>query len=121
MLKEVTIGKYYPAQSVIHKLDPRVKLAGTILFIISLFPYSTAEVYLIASLYLALMIKISRIPVGYMLKGLRPVIILIIFTAVFSLFLTPGIDVVFTIGSVHITRSGLKKAVFMVLDRKSVV
>ncbi len=115
MLKEMTIGKYYPAQSVIHKLDPRVKLAGTILFIISLFPYSTAEVYLIASLYLALMIKISRIPVGYMLKGLRPVIILIIFTAVFSLFLTPGIDVVFTIGSVHITRSGLKKAAFMVL------
>lgn len=115
MLKEITIGKYYPAQSVIHKLDPRVKLAGTILYVISLFPYSTAEVYLIASLYLAVMIKISRIPVRYMLKGLKPVIILIAFTAIFNLFLTPGMDIVFSVGSLHITRSGIKKAVFMVL------
>lgn len=115
MLREITIGKYYPAQSVIHKLDPRVKLAGTVLYVISLFPYSTVEVYLIASLYLAVMITISRIPVRYMIRGLKPVIVLIAFTAIFNLFLTPGMDAVLAVGSVRITRSGIKKAVFMVL------
>lgn len=115
MLKKITIGKYYPAESVIHKLDPRVKLAGTILYIISLFLCSSVEVYLAATVYLAVMIKISHVPVRYMLKGLKPVIFLIAFTAIFSLFFTPGTDVVLTAGSVQITRGGIKKAVFMVL------
>lgn len=115
MLKEITIGQYYPADSVIHKLDPRVKLAGTILYIVSLFPYNTAEVYLTAFLYLAVMIKISRVPLRYMMRGLRPVVMLIAFTAVFNIILTPGMDVALTVGSVQITYSGIKRALFMVL------
>ena len=65
MIREITLGQYYPADSVLHKLDPRVKLAGTMVFIISLFAFHSVEAYIGATLFLAGVIVISRVPVSY--------------------------------------------------------
>ena len=68
MLRDITLGQYYPANSVLHKLDPRVKLAGTMVFIVSLFAFRSAEAYIGAALFLAAVIRISKVPLKFMLS-----------------------------------------------------
>lgn len=94
MLREITIGQYYPADSVIHKLDPRVKLFATLLYVISLFTFRNIVGFIIATIFLIGFIKLSKVPFGYMVKGLRAIVIILIITALFNLFLTPGKPVV---------------------------
>lgn len=115
MLKDITIGQYYPTDSVLHKLDPRVKLMGTLLFVISLFPYSNISAYIFATIFLATLVTISRIPLKFILKGLKPIVVIIVFTAVCNIFMTPGTDIVFTIWNLRATYSGIYKAAFMVI------
>ena len=114
MLREITIGQYYPADSVIHKLDPRVKLAGTMIFIISLFAFRSVEAYLLATLFLGTVIRISRVPLKFMLKGLKSIFVLMMITVIFNLFLTKGTPIVhfwiFTI-----TIEGIRTAAFMAI------
>ncbi len=86
MLRDITIGQYYPTGSVIHKLDPRVKLVATCLFIISIFTFKDMPGYIAATVYLFAVIIMSEVPVRYIMRGLRAVLILIIFTAVFNLY-----------------------------------
>ena len=113
-MREITLGQYYPADSVLHKLDPRVKLFGTLLFIISLFIVESIPGYIFAGLFLAAMISISRVPFSFMVRGLRAVVILIIITVVFDLFLTPG-EALVTFGIFTITREGVRFAIKMVV------
>ena len=115
MLKDITIGQYYPSGSFIHRLDPRVKLAGTILFIISLFPFSTIPVYVLVTAYLVMLIALCRVPLTYILKGLRPVLFLIILTGVLNLLTVRGGNEVFSYWKIVITDNGIYRAVFMVL------
>ena len=89
MIRDITIGQYYQADSVIHRLDPRVKLMGTLIFIISLFLGMNIWIYAFITVALAAVIVISKIPFKYMIRGLKSVVILIIISAVFNLFLTP--------------------------------
>lgn len=114
MLKDITLGQYYPSGSVIHKLDPRVKLLGTLLFIISLFAFSGISAYIVASIFLFAVIQVTRVPVKYMIKGLKAIIVLILITVVFNLFLTQGEPLVhfwrFTI-----TYQGLRISIYMVI------
>ena len=114
MLRDITIGQYYQTDSVIHKLDPRVKLFGTMIFIISIFLGKSIWLYVVATLFLATVIKISKVPFKFMVKGLKAILILIIFSALFNLFLTPGNTLVhwwiFTI-----TDEGIITAIFMVI------
>lgn len=112
MLKDITIGQYYPANSVIHKLDPRVKLAGTLVFIISLFAFRSVEGYVVATLALASVIRISKVPFKFMMRGLKSIIMLLMLTVVFNLFLIQGTPVV-RIWKLTITREGIETAVFM--------
>ena len=93
MIRDITIGQYYPADSVLHRLDPRVKLAGTLLYIVSLFLVKNLWGYLIAALALAAVIRASKVPFGYIVKGLKAVVILLLFTVCFNLFLTSGTPV----------------------------
>ncbi len=87
MLRDITIGQYYPADSVIHKLDPRVKLFATLIFIISLFSFKNVWGFLIATIFMFGFIELSKVPIGYMVKGLKAIVILMIITALFqSLF-----------------------------------
>lgn len=114
MIKDITIGQYYPADSVLHILDPRVKLIGTFAFIVSLFVFHSKLGYLLAAVFLFGMIKLSKVPMGFIFRGLKAVIILLLFTVTFNLFLTPG-TTLYSIGFIRITREGLESAVLMAI------
>ena len=79
MIRDITIGQYYPAQSPIHKLDPRVKLFATLIYIIALFSYKGIAGVLFIVAALAAVIKISKVPFKFMVKGLKSIIILLHF------------------------------------------
>ena len=114
MIRDITIGQYYPADSVIHKLDPRVKLAGTLVFIISLFTFQSIEAYIIATIALGAVIHISKVPLKFMLRGLKSIIMLLMITVVFNLFLIQGTPIL-KLGFLTITWEGLRTAVFMAI------
>lgn len=114
MLRDITLGQYYPAESVIHKLDPRVKIMGTFLFIISVFLYKNIFGIALATIFLVSYIGISKIPLKYMVKGLKPILIIMVITAVFNLFLTPG-EVLWKIWIIKVTKEGIINTGFMIL------
>lgn len=93
MLKDITLGQYYPADSFIHRLDPRTKLSATLIFVISLFFFQNILGFVLVTAFLVVFIKASRVPFRYMSRGLRGVIVLFLITAVFNLFLTPGLPI----------------------------
>ena len=90
MIRDITLGQYYPANSVLHRLDPRVKFVGTLLFIISVFVFHTFPGYAVATIFLAAMIGISKVPVKFMFKGLKAIFIILLITVLFNMMLTPG-------------------------------
>ena len=114
MLNDITIGQYYPAKSVIHKLDARVKLVATFIFMISLFIINKFWTYLIVVASLIAIIKLSKIPAKYILKGLKPLKWIIIFTFFINIFFIPG-DVVWSFGFIKITQQGISQSIFMAL------
>ena len=114
MLRDITLGQYYQTESVIHKLDPRVKLVGTICYIISLFLVNNVWGYVAAALFLAAMIKLSNVPFKFMVKGMRAIIFLLLITVVFNMFLTPG-EVLVSFWKLTITKEGLKLAIMMAI------
>lgn len=114
MLRDITLGQYYPADSVIHKLDPRVKLFGTLIYIISLFVFKGLPAFMLAAIFLVVLIKLSKVPFSYMVKGLKTIVLIMLFAAVFNLFLTPGTKLV-SFWIFTITYEGLKNAVVMMV------
>lgn len=114
MIRDITLGQYYPADSVLHRMDPRTKLVGTLVFIISLFLFRSFPCYLLAALFLAGVIRISKVPFRFMVKGLKAVMILLMITVVFNLFLTPGREI-FHIWKLTVTWEGVIQAVFMAI------
>ncbi len=112
MLRDITLGQYYQTDSIIHRLDPRVKITATLLFLVSLFIVDNFIGYLIAALFLAAVIKLSKVPVKFIFKGMKAIYLLLLITMVFNLFLTPG-EPIFTFWKISITREGLKTAIMM--------
>lgn len=112
MFRDITLGQYYPVESTIHRLDPRTKLLSTLLFVVSLFVAENWLGYLLAAAFLGACIHLSGVPLSYMLRGLKAVLFLLLFSVVFNLFLTPG-DLLVQIGFLKITRQGLVQAVYM--------
>ena len=112
MIRDITLGQYYQADSVIHKLDPRVKLIATIIFIISLFLVQNMAGYMIAAVFLAVVIKLSKVPFKYMVKGMKAIVFILMITVVFNLFLTPGEPLV-TFWKLTITKEGARIAGMM--------
>ena len=90
MIRDITIGQYYPAQSRIHRLDPRVKIVCTLLFLVSLFIQNSLLGYVVATVFLGCVIRFSKVPLKFIVKGLKPIVILLLFTVVMNLFLTRG-------------------------------
>ncbi len=113
MIRDITIGQYYPADSILHKLDPRVKLIGTIVYIVSLFTIRNYG-YLLAVLFLFCIIELSKVPFKFIVRGLKPILMLLLFTVAFTLFLTPGTEV-FRLGVIKITREGINTSVLMAI------
>ena len=114
MLRDITLGQYYQTESLIHRMDPRVKLGGTILFIISLFFFKNYAGYVIAALFLGMVIRLSKVPFKFMVKGMKTIVMLMLITVVFNLFLTPGTPLL-TIRKLTITQEGLKMAISMAI------
>ena len=114
MLKDITIGQYYPTNSIIHKLDARVKLTATLIFMISLFIINKFWPYLIVLASLIFIVCLSKIPGKFIIKGLKPLKWIIIFTFVINVFFLPG-DVIWSFGFLRITSQGLEQAIFMAI------
>ena len=114
MIRDITLGQYYPADSILHRLDPRVKLVGTLLFIISLFLFENFIGYVVATVFLVAVIRLSKVPFSFMVKGLKAIVILMLITVVFNLFLTPGEPLV-SVWKLTVTKEGLRTAVFMII------
>ena len=114
MIRDITIGQYYQTDSVVHRLDPRVKLIATIVFIISLFCVNNVWGYLIAAVFLAGCIKLSNVPFKFMVRGMKAILFLLLITVAFNLFLTPGEPLV-QIWKLTISKEGLALAVTMAI------
>ena len=113
MIRDITIGQYYPAESRIHKLDPRVKIVCTLFFLVSLFVQNSLPGYVIATIFLGAVIRLSKVPLKYILKGLKPIMILLLFTVVMNLFLTKGGETLIHFWIFTVTENGLRVSVFM--------
>lgn len=114
MLRDITLGQYYQTDSILHRMDPRVKLGGTLLYIISLFFFRNFLGYAIAALFLALVIHLSKVPFKFMVKGMKAILFLLLITVVFNLFLTQGTPLV-RIWKLTITIEGIRMALTMVI------
>ncbi len=114
MIRDITIGQYYPTNSILHKLDPRVKFVGTMVYIISLFVASSWAVYAFSAIFLAAAVRLSKVPFKFMVKGLKPIVMILAITLFFNLIFTPG-DVVFSIWILKITKEGIILAVKMAI------
>jgi len=112
MIKDITIGQYIPGESFIHKLDPRTKISISMLYIICLFIMNKFIGYTFIFGFLALVLFIAKIPPRYLYKGLKPVLVLIILTAVLNIFMLKG-GAVYEFGFIKIYEQGLKTAAFM--------
>lgn len=112
MLRDITIGQYYQTDSFIHRLDPRVKLGGTLLYIITLFLIGNVWGYLLATLALWAVIKLSKVPFQFIIRGMHSIGFLLAITVVFNMFLTPG-EAIFQLWIFKLTKEGLRTALFM--------
>lgn len=111
-MREITLGQYYPADSVLHRLDPRTKLMGTLVFLVSLFVAKGAAGYALATVVLAAVIRLSRVPLKFIVSGLKAIVILLLVSVSFNIFLTDGTPI-FTLGPLKATWEGLNLALFM--------
>lgn len=112
MIRDITLGQYYPAKSILHELDPRVKLAATMIFVISLFVARSPVGYGLATIFLILVIRMSKVPFRFMTKGLKSIIMLLMITVAFNLFLVDG-NTLWRLGFLRITDKGVQTAVMV--------
>ena len=108
MLRDITLGQYYPADSILHRLDPRVKFVGTIVYVVSLFLFHNWG-YLLGTVFLAVMIKLSKVPFKFITKGLKSIFVLLAITMVFNILFKPG-EVLVRIWKITITHEGVAMA-----------
>ncbi len=112
MLRDITLGQYYNTKSVIHDLDPRTKILGTMVYMVSLFAFNSFWTYLIAFAALCTVIVLSKVPVRFMLRGMKAIFLFLIITVLYNLFLTQG-DTIFSFWIFNVTIQGLKQAILM--------
>ena len=114
MFDSITLGQYYQTDSLLHRLDPRVKLVGTFVYLISLFVVNSFTGYLLAGVFLFVMIRLSNVPFRYIVRGMKTILFLLLITVCFNLFLTPG-EVIWQFGILKMTKEGVSFAVKMAL------
>ncbi len=113
MLKDITLGQYFPGKSPVHLLDPRTKLIMLVIYIVALFMASGWVSYGLLFAFLALVIKISTIPLKSIVKGMKPLVMILVFTGVLNLFFTQDGAVLVDFWIITITSGGLERAIFM--------
>ncbi|MGO1469925.1 MAG: energy-coupling factor transporter transmembrane component T family protein [Tissierella sp.] len=114
MLKDITIGQYFPGDTIVHRLDPRIKILVIMMFIISLFFVDSFFPYIFVVGFILLTIYLSKIPIKVIIKGLKPLMFIILITFFINMFMTKG-EVLWEIGPLVITNEGLTRASFMAL------
>ena len=114
MLKDITLGQYFPGKSPIDLLDPRTKLLFLIIYFIALFTADGRVSYGIVLVFLRTVIYMTTIPLKTIVKGLKPLIFILVFTGILNLFMTPGENVLVSFWGLKITTEGLVQAIFMV-------
>ena len=118
-ITNITIGQFYPTNSIIHKLDPRLKLISIIIYITLLFIYDNFMAYIFAAICLFIVIKISKVPFNFITRGLKNILIILLFTITINILFTSGATVLFYIGPFKITLEGilfsLKMAIRLIL------
>ena len=114
-LKDITLGQYFPGNSLLHRLDPRTKILAVVLYIVALFLAKHFFTYAIMFCVLALSISLSHVPLKSLFRGMKPVVFILIFTAVLNLFYTPGEHVLFHFWILTVTMEGVVNAFFMVI------
>ncbi|HHT70500.1 MAG: energy-coupling factor transporter transmembrane component T [bacterium] len=112
MLKDITLGQYVPGDSLLHRLDPRSKIIGSMLYIVALFLLKSPAGYAVMTVFTAALVLLSALPLGYVLRGVRPVFYIVLFTLVLNFFLTPG-QVVWKLGPLKATAEGIRLGIFM--------
>jgi len=112
-MTRIAIGQYYPSNSVVHRIDPRFKLLGTIFYITALFFVNNFIGYAVAALFIFLLIKLSKVPVLFLFRGLRAIMFILCFAVILNLFMTPGETVLFSLWIITITREGVLMAAQM--------
>lgn len=113
MIRDITLGQYYPGDSFIHKLDPRFKIIATLVYIVALFIMVDFTSYIFTIGYMAAVIIASRVPLGFIVRGMKPIVIILAFTFIINLFMIKGGDVLWSLGFLSITVGGIKSAVFL--------
>ncbi len=113
MLKDITLGQYFPGQSVIHRLDPRTKLTMLVIYIVALFLAEGWVSYGVVFVFLAAVIRLSTIPLKSILRGMKPLVMILIFTGVLNLFFTQDGEVIFHFWVLTVTSGGLSRALMM--------
>ena len=115
MLKDITLGQYFPGNSFIHRLDPRTKLIALVVYIVALFMAVNWVSYGLMAAFLVLCIKVSTIPAKSFIRGMKPLMMILIFTAVLNLFFTTEGTVLVDFWFITITTAGLQRAIFMAI------
>lgn len=115
MLKDITLGQFFPGNSPIHKMDPRTKLVMLVIYIVALFVAVSWISYGVMFLFLAVCIAISRIPLKSIIRGLKPLVMILIFTGVLNIFFTDGEKVLVQFWIIKITQEGILRAFFMMI------
>mgnify|MGYP001141032815 CR=1 FL=1 len=115
MLKDITLGQYFPGNTAAHRLDPRTKILLVVLYITALFTAKSFLAYGLMALVLAVCVRVSGVGLKALVKGLKPVLFIIVFTGVLNLFFTPGATELWAWGPFQVTDTGLRNAAFMVL------
>ena len=114
MLKDITLGQYFPGDTPAHKLDPRTKIVLVVLYIVALFQARNLLTYALMAVTFVTCAKISRVGARALLKGLKPVVIIVLFTGFLNLFFTPG-ETIFALGFLRLTDQGVCSALRMVV------
>ena len=114
MLKDITLGQYFPGNSPIHRLDPRTKLIMLVIYIVTLFLAKSWLSYAVMLAFLVITVKISTIPPKSIVRGMKPLVLILVFTGVLNLFFTTDGAVVVDFWVITITTGGIERAIFMV-------
>lgn len=114
MLRDITLGQFFPGNSFIHRLDPRTKILLLVVYIVSLFTAVNWISYGVMLAFLILAVAISKIPPKSLIHGMKPLILILIFTGLLNLFFTEGQTVLFRVFSLTVTKEGVVRAIFMI-------
>ena len=112
-MTRITIGQYYPSNSIVHRVDPRVKLVATLFYITSLFFVTHFVGFLVAAAFVLFVVRLSKVPMLFLFRGIRPIVFILSFSILLNLFMIRGENVLFAVAFLQVTMEGVNMAVRM--------